>query len=121
MHHDAKLIPITLTSNDYVFGNEKLPAVNASASKDSMGVVHISLVNIDSKNAADISLSLQSGKFNSLTGRILASGKLQDHNTFENPNKIQPAVFNGASLSGNNINVKLPPFSVVVLTLPPSR
>lgn len=117
VHQDAKLIPISVTSGDYVFGNEKLPAVNASASKDSLGVVHISLVNIDSKNTADISLSLQSGKFNSVTGRILTSAKLQDHNTFDNPNKIQPAVFNGASLSGNNINVKLPPFSVVVLTL----
>jgi len=117
VHQDAKMIPISVTSGDFVFGNEKLPAVNASASKDSMGVVHISLVNIDSKNAADISLSLQTGKFSSVTGRILTSAKLQDHNTFENPNMIQPAVFNGASLSGNNINVKLPPFSVVVLTL----
>jgi alpha-N-arabinofuranosidase len=117
VHHDAKLIPIAVKSNDYMFGNEKLKAVWASASKDSTGVVHISLVNIDSKNPADVNVSLQAGKFNSITGRILTSAKLQDHNTFDNPNRIQPATFNGASLSGNNVNLKIPPFSVVVLAL----
>ena len=117
VHQDAKLIPITVTSGDYTFGNEKLKAISASASKDSTGTIHISLVNIDLKNTADVSINLQGGKFNNLTGRILSSGDINDHNTFDNPNKIKPAVFTGASLNGNNINVKLPPFSVVVLTL----
>jgi alpha-N-arabinofuranosidase len=42
VHQDATLIPITLKGNDYVFGNEKLPAVSASASRDKNGVTHIS-------------------------------------------------------------------------------
>jgi len=117
VHQDAKLIPITVTSGDYSFGNEKLKAVSASASKDSTGTIHISLVNIDLKNPADVSINLQGGKYTNVTGRILSSGNISDHNTFENPNKIKPAVFNGASLNGNNVNVKLPPFSVVVLSI----
>ena len=117
VHQEAKLIPVTVTSGDYTFGSEKLKAVSASASKDSTGTIHISLVNIDLKNAADISINLQGGKFSNVTGRILSSGDINDHNTFENPNKIKPAAFNGASLNGNNINVKLPPFSVVVLSV----
>jgi len=117
VHQDAKLIPITVTSGDYSFGNEKLKAVSASASKDSTGTIHISLVNIDLKNPADVSINLQGGKYTNVTGRILSSGNISDHNTFENPNKIKPAVFNGASLNGKNVNVKLPPFSVVVLSI----
>ena len=117
VHQDAKLIPITVTSGDYSFGNEKLKAVSASASKDSTGTIHISLVNIDLKNPANVSINLQGGKYTNVTGRILSSGNISDHNTFENPNKIKPAVFNGASLNGNNVNVKLPPFSVVVLSI----
>src|SRR3954465_8068312 len=35
VHQDAKMIPLTITCNDYVLGNEKLPAISASASKDS--------------------------------------------------------------------------------------
>ncbi|HEY8894425.1 MAG TPA: alpha-N-arabinofuranosidase [Niastella sp.] len=117
VHQDAKLIPLTIKSKDYVFGKEKLPAISASASKDSTGLVHISLVNIDPKNTQDISIDLQGGNLKTVTGRILASAKLQDYNSFEAPDKIKPASFTGASLKGKSLSVKMPPFSVVVLEL----
>lgn len=117
VHQDAKLIPLTIKSKDYVFGKEKLPAVSASASKDSTGLVHISLVNIDPKNTQDISIDLQGGNLKNVTGRILASAKLQDYNSFEAPDKIKPASFTGATLKGKSLSVKMPPFSVVVLEL----
>jgi alpha-N-arabinofuranosidase len=117
VHQDATLIPISLKSNDYVLGNDKLPAVSASASKDKNGVVHISLVNIDGKNPQDVSINIGSIKTNAVTGRILASAKLQDYNSFDSPEKIKPAVFNGAKISSGTLSAKLPPFSVVVLEL----
>jgi alpha-N-arabinofuranosidase len=117
VHQDAKLIPLTIKSNDYVFGNEKLPAISASASKDSTGLVHISLVNIDPKATQDISIDLQGGNLKTVTGRILASAKLQDYNSFDAPAKIKPAPFTGAALKGKSLMVKMPPFSVVVLEL----
>ncbi len=33
VHQDATMLPVKLISNDYVMGNEKLPAVSVSASK----------------------------------------------------------------------------------------
>lgn len=117
VHQDAKLLPITIKTKDYALGNKKLPAVSCSASKDSLGVTHISLVNIDAKNAQDITVNLKGGKYSGVTGRILASGKIQDYNTFENPDKVKPAAFSGASLKGSSLAVKLPPCSVVVLEL----
>jgi alpha-N-arabinofuranosidase len=117
VHQDAKLVPLTIKSKDYVFGKQKLPAISASASKDSTGAVHISLVNIDSKNTQDISIDLKGGNFKTVGGRILTSGKLQDHNSFESPDKIKPVPFQGATLKGRSLSVKMPPFSVVVLEL----
>jgi alpha-N-arabinofuranosidase len=117
VHQDAKLLPLTIKTNDYVQGNQKLPAVSCSASKDSLGVTHISLVNIDSKKAQDITVTLKGGKYTGITGRILTSEKVQDFNSFENPDKIKPTPFKGASLKENTVSVKLPPFSVVVLEL----
>ena len=117
VHQDAALLPISIKSNDYVLGDEKLQAVSASASRDKAGVTHISLVNIDSKKTQDISVNLQGGKYASVSGRILSSEKLQDFNSFNNPNKITPSTFKGANLKGSTLNVKLPPFSVVVLEL----
>jgi alpha-N-arabinofuranosidase len=117
VHQDAKLLPLTIKSNEYKFNNQQLPAVSCSASKDSLGVTHISLVNIDSKNAQEITVNLKGGKYSTITGRILSSEKLQDFNSFETPEKIKPVAFKGASLKGNTVSVKLPAFSVVVLEL----
>ncbi len=117
VHQGATMIPVKVISNDYSFGDEKLPAVSASASKDKDGVVHISLVNIDAVKTQEITLQLNGAVHNSVTGRILTSKKLQDFNSFNEPGKIQPAVFTNAKISGGTLSVKLPPFSVVVLTL----
>ena len=115
VHQDAKLVPVTVQTNKYQVGGEQLPAVSVSASKDSSGAMHISLVNIDARNAQEISIHLKGSKSKSVSGRILTSNKLQDYNSFEVPDKIKPALFQGAKLNGNTLNVKLPPFSVVVL------
>jgi alpha-N-arabinofuranosidase len=117
VHQDATYLPVTLKSNDYSVAGEKLPAVSVSASKDKAGLIHISLVNIDLQKAQDVAIDVSSYNLTSVTGRILASSKIQDHNTFENPEKIKPAAFTSASLKANMLTVKLPPFSVVVLEL----
>ena len=117
VHQDATYLPIALKENDYVFGKEKLPAVSASASKDKAGATHISLANIDANKSQQITINLAKYNFNSVTGRILTSSKLQDHNTFERPDKIKPAAFTSASLKNNILEINLPPFSVVVLEL----
>ncbi len=117
VHQDATLIPTQVKSNDYIFGNEKLPAVSLAASKDKNGVTHISLVNIDAGKTQDISIALNGAKYSTVTGRILTSKKLQDYNSFDNPEKITPVNFTGAVLVTDALQIKLPPFSVVVLTL----
>jgi alpha-N-arabinofuranosidase len=117
VHFDALMLPLTIKSQDYTLGKEKLPAVSASASRDKNGVVHISLTNIDASKPHDITIDLDNLKVSSVTGRLLSSGRLQDHNTFDNPNKIIPAAFNGASITAKELKVKLPAFSVAVLEL----
>ena len=117
VHQGATALPLSIKSNDYAFGNEKLAAVSGSASKDKSGAVHISLTNIDAKSPQEISIDIDGSNFKSLSGRILKSGKLQDYNSFENPNKISPAPFKDAKLKGDKLTVKLPAFSVVVLEL----
>lgn len=117
VHQDALMLPLTVTSNDYSLGDKKLKAVSASASKDSAGAIHISLVNIDARNDQEITIDLGSIQAKSVTGRILRSAKLQDHNTFDDPQHVKPVSFNDARLKGSTLSLKLPPFSVVVLEL----
>lgn len=117
VHQDALMLPLTVNSNDYKMGKEKLKAISASASRDKNGVTHISLVNIDANNAQDVSIEVNDASFKTVTGRILTSDKMQNYNSFDNPDKIKPAIYSGASVSGNEIKLKIPAFSVVVLEL----
>jgi alpha-N-arabinofuranosidase len=117
VHQNATLLPVTVKCNNYSLNNESLPAVSVSASKDSTGLTHISLVNIDAKNAQEVTVNVEGTQYKTVTGRILMSAKLQDYNTFGNPEKIKPANFTGATLKANTLSLKLPPFSVVVLEL----
>jgi alpha-N-arabinofuranosidase len=117
VHQDAALLPIQVSANDYVVGKEKLPAVSASASKNKEGVTHISLVNIDAQKSQDVTIDTRGIRFNTVTGRILSSSKLQDYNSFEIPEKIKPSVFNGAKQGSGMMTLTIPPFSVIVLAL----
>ena len=117
VHQDAKWLPVQVNNTDYILGNANLPSISVSASMDSSNNVHITLVNIDAGNERDILIKLENGQYKTLTGKILQSSKLQDHNSFEEPDKILPAVFKGMNLQGNILRVKLPPFTVVVLEL----
>ncbi|MBL7816571.1 MAG: alpha-N-arabinofuranosidase [Saprospiraceae bacterium] len=117
VHQDATNLPLSIQTENYKVGKDSLPAVSVSASRDKEGVVHISLVNINPNKAQDVSVSLRGMLAKAVSGRILTSDKVQDHNTFESPDKVSPKEFKGASLKGEELKVSLPPVSVVVLTL----
>lgn len=120
VHQNARLLPLTVQTNAFVVQHDSLPAVSASASVDSLNRVHISLVNIDDHKGQSVTIDLQGLGYRAATGRILTSKALGDHNTFEDPHKIEPVPFKDFHLSGNILKVTLPPFSVVVLELRPS-
>ena len=117
VHQGATLLPLKIITEDYEFNGEKLPAVSASASKDSTGAIHISLVNIDPKVPQKITLSLCNEKLKTVSARILTSKKLQDYNSFAEPEKITPVVFKELVLDKNTITITLPPTAVVVVTV----
>ncbi|UII23438.1 alpha-N-arabinofuranosidase [Fulvivirga ligni] len=117
VHHDATLIPVDLKTADYQFNGEKLPAVSVSASKDKNGAVHITLVNIDAAKSQSVTINLGNIDGKNLTGQILQSDKLQNHNTFDQPNAIQPTDFKDFKHKKNELTVKLPAFSVVMLEI----
>ena len=117
VHQDAKYLPIQISSPDYELGDIKIPAINASASKDSLGVIHVSLVNLNPNINILVRVALEGVNWNTVTGQIVTSGKINDINTFEKPNTIQSANFSSARKEGNQLVVDLPSKSVVVLEL----
>lgn len=116
VHHDAQLLPVDFDSPRYTFEGESLPAISVSASKDEAGNTNISLVNIDAGAEHKVEIDLEGLDINNIDAEILMSAKIQDHNTFDNPDKINVAEFKDFKLRKSKLEVSLPPFSVVVLS-----
>jgi alpha-N-arabinofuranosidase len=117
VHQDAKYLPVKLNSPDYEFDGKKIPAVSISASQDSIGKIHISLVNLDPHNSISISTNLDGLKWNKISGQILTSANLTDINTFQQPDKVHISEFNGAKKDGGKLIVNMPAKSAVTLEL----
>ena len=117
VHQEAVLVPVQVISADFILGDKKIQAISVSASIDESGKMHISLTNIDNKNDQEVEIDLKGYTSKYVTGRILTSSKVQDHNTFDNPTKVVPKSFNKATLSGDILVINMPPNSVIVLEL----
>jgi alpha-N-arabinofuranosidase len=117
VHQDATLLPVSITSNQYELNGKKIDAVNVSASKDASGKIHITMVNIDPNKAQTIETELRGITAKKVSGKILTSAKINDHNTFDKPNTVSVKDFGDAKLSGGKLNVLLPAKSVVMLEI----
>lgn len=115
VHQGALMLPVDVRTDNYRFDNQQLPAVSASASRDKNGKIHISLVNIDPNKSQEIRIAIHGAQAKEVSGRILESTKLQDFNTFEQPEKIKPKSFSNFNVQQNELKVILPAHSVVVL------
>jgi alpha-N-arabinofuranosidase len=116
-HHDATLLSITLDEGSYAFGGDTVPAVSASASRDSAGRIHITLVNLDPDAPRTIAADIRGATVAAVSGRILTAGAMNAHNTFGAPTAVQPAPFRSARLAGGTLVIDLPAKSIVALEL----
>lgn len=114
---DATTLPVDLKSPWYHQEDVALPAVSASAVRDTAGQVHVALVNLDPHRAIPLSLTLAGVQASTASGRIVTGATMDAHNSFEQPDVVKPQAFTGAQANGGTVTATLPPMSVVVLDL----
>jgi alpha-N-arabinofuranosidase len=119
VHQDATLLSVDASVGSYKYNDQEVPQVTVSASKDKDGKVNISLCNIDHKESASLSIQLRgiAEQISSLSGTILTADTIDAHNTFEQPEVVKPTEFSQASIENDQLDVTLPPMSVVLLTI----
>jgi alpha-N-arabinofuranosidase len=117
VHHDATLLPSELQSADYQFDSEKIPDVNASASRDQAGNIHVTLCNLNPNQPAEVTCELQGAKAQKISGRVLTAPAMNAHNTFDKPDVVKPAGFSAFKMTDNGFVATLPARSVVVLEM----
>jgi alpha-N-arabinofuranosidase len=115
VHHDATMLPVELNCGDYQLGDEQIPSLDVSASKDKSGKIHITLCNLNPQKSAKVVCELQGTEPSSITGRVLTAGAINAHNTFDDPEAVKPDAFDKFDFKGNILTLTLPSRSVVLL------
>jgi len=117
VHQGGTVLPVEMQAPDYVFGDQKIPAISASATRAAGGAVHLSLANTSPHQPFTMTVRLAGITPTSVAGRVLTAGAMNAHNTFAAPDTVRPAAFDGATLRGDTLEVRVPATSVVVLEL----
>ncbi len=117
VHQDATWLPVEIATSDYKLGDSAVPSVDATASRDRAGRIHVSLVNLDPQRASTVTAKLAGAAVKSITGRILTAATMDAHNTFDDPEAVTPMAFTAFDLEGDDLSVTLPAKSVVVLEI----
>jgi alpha-L-arabinofuranosidase len=117
VHQNASLLNIDLRSEDYTFGEKKIPSISASASVDSEGKVHISLANLNPVKQISVICPIIGEEYKKVTGEILTAAEMNTFNSFDKPDAVKPLIFSGCSLKNGILTVNMPSKSVIVLEL----
>ena len=117
VHHDATLLPATISSRRYISQSQEVPQIHASASRDKAGRIHVTLANLNPNEAAEVACELAGLGGKKVSGRVLTAPAINSHNTFDNPDVVKPAPFSDCRVNDSGFTTTLPPKSVVVLSL----
>jgi len=121
VHHDSTLLPMEITTENFQKGRTILPKIHGSASKDIEEKIHISLSNIDPNSNVNIELLFTdlNLEMKQLEAAILRSNKINDHNTFENPEYIKPKKYENSNfkIENNLIKFEIPSKSIMVIEI----
>ncbi|MCL2249821.1 MAG: alpha-N-arabinofuranosidase [Oscillospiraceae bacterium] len=116
-HQDAALLPISLEAQEYSRGGISIPGLSVSASKTKARDVFLTIANPDPDNAVELSMDIRPCVAKSIEGSIITSSKMQDHNTFEEPDKVRLSNFNAAKITESGIKAQIPAMSVIALKI----
>ncbi len=116
-HQGAEFVPAEVRTAEVAAG---VPKVSATASRDSTGVLHLSLVNTSADAAEKVTVLLpaacgQATKVAAAT--LLHSATPQAHNTFAAPEVVAPVAWDGVRRNGGRLTLTLPPLSILTITL----
>jgi alpha-N-arabinofuranosidase len=111
------LLPTELTTPEYKLGEFSIPAVSVSAARGANNATVLALVNTQANQGARVTVKIEGGSAKKMTARVLTTTAMNEHNTFDKPNAVQPREFKGARLKGDTWTFELPAKAVVVATL----
>ncbi|MBO4515320.1 MAG: alpha-N-arabinofuranosidase, partial [Lachnospiraceae bacterium] len=117
VHQDNDLVESTLIGNSEAgIGELKAKKLTESVTVDKDGKLYLTMTNMSLDASEVMEVVLGSGKVKSVKGQIV-TGKMDAHNTFKAPNKVQGADFDAVTVTKEGLTFELPARSVVLLEI----
>ncbi|MFD1677634.1 alpha-N-arabinofuranosidase [Alicyclobacillus fodiniaquatilis] len=116
IHQGANLVQTDVLGATYDMDGQQIDQVSASASVNASHL-NISLCNLHHAESVEMVCDIRGRHFAEISGTILTAGKMQAHNTFEEPETVKPSAFVNYRVESGQLIATLPAKSVVVLRL----
>ncbi len=118
IHQDADLLPIDIKCGNYTVGDKSIRTISSSASKDSNGLIHITLSNVNPNESAKVKIELKgSSQREFIRGEIITAKEMNSFNDFSKDEEVTLKDFNNVRVNANELNVELPSKSIVMIEL----
>jgi alpha-N-arabinofuranosidase len=117
VHQDARLLPLDLRCDDYNCSEYSMPSLSASASRDTLGRVHVTLCHVDPNQDVDVRCEVRGLAVKAVRGRVLTADHITTHNTFDKPEQVRPTELADVTIQGNQFTITMPSKSIVELEL----
>jgi alpha-N-arabinofuranosidase len=118
VHHDATMLPLDVSSEDYSFNGKSVNALSSSASKDADGKIHITITNLNPHKVLNVECDLRGTDYVEFgKGSIISGETINAFNDFGQKEEVTINHFSDVSVDGNLVKVKIPAKSVVMIEL----
>ncbi|MFS0874228.1 alpha-N-arabinofuranosidase [Paenibacillus xylanilyticus] len=117
VHMDAQRLELNYESPGYTLGEDTIPQLSLSASRNKDGVIHVTACNLSHTDELEVVCRLEAAESSSVSGRILHHADFGAFNTFEDPSRVEPVEWKGVTLANQELRFVLPPASVGVIAV----
>jgi alpha-L-arabinofuranosidase len=116
-HQGATLLPTKVDAPAYSSSGVEVPSLSVSASRSANGETTLSLVNLDPRRSAKVSIGVQAGAIQSATGRVITAESMDARPDFGKADPLVPAKLERVSVERGAVSLVAPAKSVIVLKL----
>jgi alpha-N-arabinofuranosidase len=118
VHHDATLVPMSISAGDYALDGQSIPALHASCSKDDRGILHLTMANLNPNIGSNVACLVEGEEPIEVTDiEIITAGSMNAYNDFGEPEKVNIRPFDDVFAEGNRLTVNMPPRSIIHIAI----
>ena len=109
---------MNISCGNYTVGDKSIKTISGSASKDSTGLIHITLSNVNPNESAKVQIELKGSEQREFVrGEIITGDKMNSYNDFGKAEEVTLKDFSNVNLDANELKVELPSKSIVMIEL----